>query len=530
MASGSSSDAGDANNESPATPLWRFVTKLGKLNEGGGNVSFMCNFCQKQIKGSYSRVRGHLLKIPNFGVKGCSRLTIAQVVEMARLDEEATKHIEDAQAKTIHVPCSMSSSSYASSHSTSIDALNQSSYGAKKRKVVGDNALGKCYNLHAREQLDGEIARMFYSAGLPFNLARNPYFIRAFSFAANNNLAGYIPPGYNAIRTNLLQKERTHIENLLDSTKSTWRNKGVSIVCDGWTDPQRRPLINFMAVNESGPVFIRAFNCEGEYKDKHFISSLIKEVITEVGASNVVQVITDNAPVCKAAGLLIEQTYSNIFWTPCVVHTLNLAIKNICAAKNTEANGIAYSECHWITEITSSALMVRNFIMNHSMRLSIFNEFSKLKLLAVAETRFASMIVMLKRFKLVKQQLQSMVISERWSCYRDDDVGKAAIVKGKLLEDIWWDSIDYILAFTEPIYTMLRVCDTDKPCLHLVYEMWDSMIIQVKKVIYAHERKRDFEESSFWNIVLTVLEDRWSKSNNPLHCLAHSLNPRLETL
>ncbi|KAL0428363.1 UNVERIFIED_CONTAM: hypothetical protein Slati_3011100 [Sesamum latifolium] len=217
-----------------------------------------------------------------------------------------------------------------------------------------------------------------------------------------------------------------------------------------------------MAVNEGGTMFIRAVNCEEEYKDKWFISTLMKEVMVEVEVANVVQIITDNAPVCKAAGLLVEQTYPHVFWTPCVVHTLNLALKNICTVKNTEANGITYEECHWITEIAASALMIRNFIMNHSMRLAMFNEFSKLKFLAVAETRFASVIVMLKRFKLIKQQLKIMVIIEQWSCYRDDDITKARNVKEKLLDDSWWDSIDYILDFTEPIYDMLRATDTDK--------------------------------------------------------------------
>ena len=44
----------------------------------------------------------------------------------------------------------------------------------------------------------------------------------------------------------------------------------------------------------------------------------------------------------KSAGALIEGEYLKIFWTPCVVHTLNLALKNICAAKNTEKNEVTY--------------------------------------------------------------------------------------------------------------------------------------------------------------------------------------------
>jgi len=72
-------------------------------------------------------------------------------------------------------------------------------------------------------------------------------------------------------------------------------------------------FINFMATNESGP-------------------------------KNVVQIITNNAAVCKAAGMIIESKFSSIYWTPCVVHTLNLALKNICAAKNTERNNDLYEE------------------------------------------------------------------------------------------------------------------------------------------------------------------------------------------
>ena len=164
--------------------------------------------------------------------------------------------------------------------------------------------------------------------------------------------------------------------------------------------------------------------------------------------------------------------------------------------------------------------------MNHSMRLAIFNDFVPLKLLAVADTRFASAIIMLKRFKLIKRGLQSMVICDRWASYKEDDVGKATLVKEKVLNDIWWDKIDYILSFTLPIYEMLRFCDTDKPSLHLVYEMWDSMIEKVKMAIYRHEGKLESEESDFYAIVHQILVERWAKSNTPLHCLAHSLNPR----
>jgi len=364
---------------------------------------------------------------------------------------------------------------------------------------------------------------IFYFVGIPFNLARNPNYIAAFKFLANTDLGGYVPPGYNKLRTTLLQHEKINVERLLQPFKSTWSTKGVTITSDGWTDAQRRPLINFIAITEGGPMFLRAINSEGEVKRKEYIAEKLIAVIEEVGAKNVVQVVTDNAANCKGAGMIVEQKYNHIFWTPCVVHTLNLALKNICAAKNNDGEN---DDLMWIKETVDDAFMIKHFIMNHSMRLSMFNEYSDLKFLAIADTRFASHIVMLKRFLRLKDSLLLMVVSDKWTAYRDDDQGKARFVKGKVLDDLWWDNVKYIVDFTEPIFSMLRAADTDKPSLHLIYEMWDTMIEAVKACIYQHERKPHDEESTFYDIVYAILYDRWLKSNTPLHCLAHSLNPR----
>ena len=74
--------------------------------------------------------------------------------------------------------------------------------------------------------------------------------------------------------------------------------------------------------------------------------------------------------------------------------------------------------------------------------------------------------------------------------------------------DRWWDVVDYILEFTASIYDMLQVVDIDRPCLHLVYEMWDSMIEKVKAKIYRHEGLENDEYSLFFNVVYDILIDR----------------------
>ena len=192
----------------------------------------------------------------------------------------------------------------------------------------------------------------------------------------------------------------------------------------------------FIATSEKGPLFIKSIDRTKEYKDKHFISYLFLKVISEVGHTHVVQIITDNASVIKAIGSIVEAEYPHIFWSPCVVHTLNLALRNICAPKNSLQNEVPYNECNWIAQVSDKTTFIRIFITNHSMRLAIFNSFSPLKLLAVVETRFASIIIMLKRLFQVKQHLRNMVISEEWMSYREDDVGKTQTVRDYVLNDL----------------------------------------------------------------------------------------------
>ena len=54
-----------------------------------------------------------------------------------------------------------------------------------------------------------------------------------------------------------------------------------------------------------------------------------------------------------------------------------------------------------------------------------------------------------------------------------------------ILDDAWWDKVQYLLRFTEPILTMIRVFYTDMPCLGEVYENIDSMLERIREIIYV---------------------------------------------
>ena len=83
-------------------------------------------------------------------------------------------------------------------------------------------------------------------------------------------------------------------------------------------------MINILGVSTSGAVFLSAHDYSDRYKTGINIAKPLLDTIQTIGPYNVIQVITNNAANCKATGAIIEDKYPNIFWSRCLVHTLNL--------------------------------------------------------------------------------------------------------------------------------------------------------------------------------------------------------------
>lgn len=489
-------------------PLWNHVTVV--QNPGsGGNRKWTCNYCDKKVTGSYSKVKAHLLKIPGHGVQPCMKIT-------DEIKDQIQKEHAMAEAKKAQV-------SFEAKRKLDYVTLPPGSDLMQPKRKKG--TLESCFNVIERDELDKECARFIYSSALPFSIVKNPCFREFVLKLANSKCSGYVPPTYNRLRLTLLQQEKTHVNTLLQPFRNSWKKKGVSLCSDGWTDRQKRPLINVMAASGENSMFLKAFDTSGNLKDTDYVASLFQEIIDEEGADNIVQIITDNAGNFKAAGLSIEAKYPHIFWTPCVVHTLNLALKAICEPP---INSNQYDECKWISSLMSECDAVVIFVLNHGKALTIFKNYSKLMLTKVAETRFASHVIMVERLFKVKNALEKMVLDVQWKTFRKTHLeSKADTVKECVISDRWWDKIEYFLNFTTPIYNMIRKSDVDFPCLHLIYDLWDTMIEEVREKIFKHEGLDAITgDSPFFNVIQTVLEARWNKSNTPLHCMAHSLVPK----
>ena len=101
-----------------------------------------------------------------------------------------------------------------------------------------------------------------------------------------------------------------------------------------------------------------------------------------------------------------------------------------------------------------------------------------------------------------------MVTSANWSVWRQSNSERAAVIKERILQDSWWDRAEYLLKFTEPILSMIRYTDKDRPCLGEVYDGIDSMIEDIRAII--NEKEQDPDET-FFKELKVIMEERWNK-------------------
>nr|GEX55926.1 hAT dimerization domain, ribonuclease H-like domain protein [Tanacetum cinerariifolium] len=124
-------------------PLWEYVTKLEKQGSSGGAWKFKCNLCGETRQGSYSRVRAHLLGIKGTGIAICMSATAGDKQKMKQLEEACEEKKAESNAKEVTLPC-------------------EAGVGLKKRKG-SSTSIERAFGVEIRDQLDQEIARMFYT-------------------------------------------------------------------------------------------------------------------------------------------------------------------------------------------------------------------------------------------------------------------------------------------------------------------------------------------------------------------------------
>jgi hypothetical protein len=334
MNEGEEGGEGDDNEvdsgKASLTPLWRYVTKLE--GRGGGTTKFLCPHGfrpGKPYSSLYTHVRRHFCGVLNnddnrgsIGIAICPKITQEQRENYIKIEEDAQRMNTKKQKVQPDASSPFSSSSVGGRSSPS-----GSGSGSGSKRTIED-----FLDITGREEVDAKVARFLYTCGVPFNVLRSPYW-HSMVKAINKAPIGYKSLVYEKARTVLLDKEKAKVKRALTRFTDGWADVGVSIVSDGWTNVRNQHLINILGVSSTGAVFLGVHDSSSVMAFSQNIADILLKTIDEVGPTNVIQVITDNAENCKGAGKIIEPKYTHIFWSGCLVHTLNLLMHDIIKHK-----------------------------------------------------------------------------------------------------------------------------------------------------------------------------------------------------
>lgn len=304
---------------------------------------------------------------------------------------------------------------------------------------------------------------MCYGCGLSFNLFRSPFFKEAIDAVVMAGKA-YKPPSSESVRDRLLKAEVESVNGRLEGIRAEYTVYGCSICSDGWSSVSKHPLLNVLAVSTKGAEFICSVDTTGQVKSGEYIAKVLCDSIEKVGHSHVVQVITDNASNCKRAGEHVTAKYPDIFWTPCAAHCLDLLLEDI-------------GKLAWAKSPLEDAKKVVVFFHRHQEPLAILRSKTDKALLRPADTRFAYFFIISQRLLELRDVLEDAVAQSRFRTWMNKSAKrkeKAGVVKGVVMQEKFWDSLELLIQIGEPIVKVLRLVDSDCPTMGKIYHsMWE---------------------------------------------------------
>jgi hypothetical protein len=255
-----------------------------------------CLVCGVEFQGGATRQRGHFTGSKGCGVASCVKLSDIK----ADVDKFQLYEAEQTAAKNRKQAMAQLDAGTASGLIG--NRVSGSGGNAAKDQTQGDIRQGIA--AMNTEDLDKAVARFVYANGISFNAAHSETFKAMMRKVASFN-GPYNGPSLPALRTSLLDAEVKSIKEELVNLMRNLAKVGCTITSDGWSDARSRPLINFLQVCEGGAHFLKALNTSSETKTAAYLAAQLSELIDSIGPENVVQVVTDSAASCKAAGALI---------------------------------------------------------------------------------------------------------------------------------------------------------------------------------------------------------------------------------
>ncbi|XP_038717156.1 uncharacterized protein LOC120010430 [Tripterygium wilfordii] len=359
-------------------------------------------------------------------------------------------------------------------------------------------------------QTKKSIGRFFYEMGIELGVVNSQSFHSMLNATLGQGQANYKIPTLQELKGWVLQDEVKEMREYAKTVRDSWEISGCSILLDAWIDDKSRNLVNFVVECPKGPIFLRSSDISSIIDDVDALQSLLNEVIEEIGAENVVQIVA-----CSTEGWMkaLREEYRirnrPIFWTVSVSHCIALILGKI---------GMMDS----IRGILDKAKIISKFIYGHATVLKLWkNQTCDRELIKPSKIKPAMPFMTLENMVEEKRTLKHMFSSSEWISSE-----WASTVEGKKVADLvgtpsFWSGAGMVLKGTIPLVHLLSLIHGDNtPQMANIYETMD----QVKETIKEEFQNKKSEYDPFWKVIDQIWD---TYLHSPLHAAAYFLNPSL---
>ncbi|CAL0306258.1 unnamed protein product [Lupinus luteus] len=292
------------------------------------------------------------------------------------------------------------------------------------------------------------------------------------------------------ISTVCLKAEYNNMREWIKTLKRTWKETGVTIMCDGWTDSiNHKHIMNFLVYSSKGTIFTNSIDvADVGSRNTDYYFQLLNKIVDEVGEEYVVQIVTYNEKAVKATGQKLMEKRPHLYWSACSAHCLDLCLEDIGKKKN-------------VHKSLEEARMVTAFIYNHIWTVNLMKKYTGgREIVRPGITRFATKFLQLQEIVSQKQgnKCSTSKSSENLN-FTNKRMGQH-LKQGRL----FWITTSKVF---EPIVKVLRLVDGDtKPTMGFLYEAIDRAKQSIQKNCRYHSQYND------------IIDKRWKF----MHCDLHS--------
>ncbi|KAI8565772.1 hypothetical protein RHMOL_Rhmol03G0287600 [Rhododendron molle] len=135
----------------------------------------------------------------------------------------------------------------------------------------------------ARKKLGRAVSQFVIYTRLPINTVNSPWLEPMLDVAREVGKGTKLPRTYEVSEVYLPQ-EMESLKKWVQCLKPSWKERGVSVMCDGWSGPRRNHIVNFLVYSNHGTIYhksIDATHVLSRTADYYF--GLMDKAVEEIG-------------------------------------------------------------------------------------------------------------------------------------------------------------------------------------------------------------------------------------------------------